>query len=214
MGKKCNFHRNNYFFLRTGHLQHMTHMRRVHWRATSRPTVVVRSTIRRYQTYFGINHPPLSDVVDMMSFFCRKCLQISFFSALGGVSGGELSTEVRDGGDQAGLGLHQAAARLCHTSETKTTGIWWWWYTSKVMPSQSLWFHILQVLAKNSVSDIEKREKKVLEKKLGEMEDELKVSDSLKNGMAKRKFVAPFNLFWLQWCFFFRKNMLVLKSWH
>ena len=33
-----------------------------------------------------------------------------------------------------------------------------------------------QVLAKNSVSDIEKREKKVLEKKLGEMEDELKVS--------------------------------------
>ena len=32
-----------------------------------------------------------------------------------------------------------------------------------------------QVLAKNSVSDIEKREKKVLEKKLGEMEDELKV---------------------------------------
>ena len=39
------------------------------------------------------------------------------------------------------------------------------------------------MLAKNSVSDIEKREKKVLEKKLGEMEDELKVSDSLKNGM-------------------------------
>ena len=34
----------------------------------------------------------------------------------------------------------------------------------------------MQVLAKNSVSDIEKREKKVLEKKLGEMEDELKVS--------------------------------------
>ena len=32
------------------------------------------------------------------------------------------------------------------------------------------------MLAKNSVSDIEKREKKVLEKKLGEMEDELKVS--------------------------------------
>ena len=49
----------------------------------------------------------------------------------------------------------------------------------------TLWFHILQVLAKNSVSDIEKREKKVLEKKLGEMEDELKVSDSLKNVRAK-----------------------------
>ena len=32
------------------------------------------------------------------------------------------------------------------------------------------------MLAKNSVSDIEKREKKVLEKKLGEMEDELKVN--------------------------------------
>lgn len=36
-----------------------------------------------------------------------------------------------------------------------------------------------QVLAKNSVSDIEKREKKVLEKKLGEMEDELKVSGGI-----------------------------------
>ena len=36
---------------------------------------------------------------------------------------------------------------------------------------------VSQVLAKNSVSDIEKREKKVLEKKLGEMEDELKVTD-------------------------------------
>ena len=73
----------------------------------------------------------------MMSFFCRKCLQILFFSALGGVSGGELSTEVRDGGDQAGLGLHQAAAGLCHTSETKT--IWWWWcYASEVLPSQPL----------------------------------------------------------------------------
>ena len=43
------------------------------------------------------------------------------------------------------------------------------------------------MLAKNSVSDIEKREKKVLEKKLGEMEDELKVSDSLKNGIATQK---------------------------
>ena len=43
------------------------------------------------------------------------------------------------------------------------------------------------MLAKNSVSDIEKREKKVLEKKLGEMEDELKVSDSLKNGIAIQK---------------------------
>ena len=60
------------------------------------------------------------------------------------------------------------------------------------MPSQSLWFHILQVLAKNSVSDIEKREKKVLEKKLGEMEDELKVSDSLKNGIAKREIRRSF----------------------
>ena len=38
-------------------------------------------------------------------------------------------------------------------------------------------FPVLQVLAKNSVSDIEKREKKVLEKKLGEMEDELKVTN-------------------------------------
>merc|ERR1711936_878880 len=38
----------------------------------------------------------------------------------------------------------------------------------------------IQVLAKNSVSDIEKREKKVLEKKLGEMEDELKTLDQLK----------------------------------
>ena len=35
------------------------------------------------------------------------------------------------------------------------------------------------MLAKNSVSDIEKREKKVLEKKLGEMEDELKVSGEI-----------------------------------
>ena len=43
------------------------------------------------------------------------------------------------------------------------------------------------MLAKNSVSDIEKREKKVLEKKLGEMEDELKVSDSLKNGNSHTK---------------------------
>ena len=39
------------------------------------------------------------------------------FSALGGVSGGELSTEVRDGGDQAGPGLHQAAAGLCHPGQ-------------------------------------------------------------------------------------------------
>jgi len=38
----------------------------------------------------------------------------------------------------------------------------------------------IQVLAKNSVSDIEKREKKVLEKKLGEMEDELKTLEQLK----------------------------------
>ena len=44
------------------------------------------------------------------------------------------------------------------------------------------------MLAKNSVSDIEKREKKVLEKKLGEMEDELKVSDSLKNGITTLSF--------------------------
>ena len=59
------------------------------------------------------------------------------------------------------------------------------------------------MLAKNSVSDIEKREKKVLEKKLGEMEDELKVGDSLKNGIATRKkFVAPFKLLRLNWCFF------------
>ena len=36
------------------------------------------------------------------------------FPALGGISGGELSTEVRDGGDQAGPGLHKAAARLGH----------------------------------------------------------------------------------------------------
>ena len=56
----------------------------------------------------------------MMSYFLKEeFLQILFFPALGGVSGGELSTEVRDGGDQAGLGLHQAAAGLCHTSETK-----------------------------------------------------------------------------------------------
>ena len=48
------------------------------------------------------------------------------------------------------------------------------------------------MLAKNSVSDIEKREKKVLEKKLGEMEDELKVSDSLKNGIATRKIRRSF----------------------
>ena len=47
---------------------------------------------------------------------------------------------------------------------------------------QSSFFNIVtfpQVLAKNSVSDIEKREKKVLEKKLGEMEDELKVSGEI-----------------------------------
>ena len=43
------------------------------------------------------------------------------------------------------------------------------------------------MLAKNSVSDIEKREKKVLEKKLGEMEDELKVSEGLKNGNSHTK---------------------------
>ena len=48
------------------------------------------------------------------------------------------------------------------------------------------------MLAKNSVSDIEKREKKVLEKKLGEMEDELKVSDSLKNGIAIQKIRRSF----------------------
>ena len=42
-----------------------------------------------------------------------------------------------------------------------------------------------QVLAKNSVSDIEKREKKVLEKKLGEMEDELKVSGGIWNSILK-----------------------------
>ena len=158
----------------------MTPMRQVHWRATSRPMAVVRLTIRRYQSRITF-HPKQGKM--------RKC---AFFPALGGISGGELSAEVWDGGHQAGPGLHQAAARLCHTSETKTTGIWWWWYTSKVMPSQSLWFHILQVLAKNSVSDIEKREKKVLEKKLGEMEDELKVSDSLKNGIATRKIRRSF----------------------
>merc|ERR1712226_1447253 len=39
----------------------------------------------------------------------------------------------------------------------------------------------IQVLAKNSVSDIEKREKKVLGKKLGEMEDELKQLQKLKS---------------------------------
>ena len=63
---------------------------------------------------------------------------------------------------------------------------------SQFLSPITLWFHILQVLAKNSVSDIEKREKKVLEKKLGEMEDELKVSDSLKNEMAKRKIRRSF----------------------
>jgi len=38
----------------------------------------------------------------------------------------------------------------------------------------------IQASAKNSVSDSEKREKKVLEKKLAEMEDELKTLDQLK----------------------------------
>ena len=59
-----------------------------------------------------------------------------------------------------------------------------WHYFSLAMCLPFLNFQIFnivttnfcQVLAKNSVSDIEKREKKVLEKKLGEMEDELKVS--------------------------------------
>jgi len=45
----------------------------------------------------------------------------------------------------------------------------------------------IQVLAKNSVSDIEKREKKVLEKKLGEMEDELKQLQKLKSENEKLK---------------------------
>ena len=54
------------------------------------------------------------------------------------------------------------------------------------LPFLTSWFSFLwpptfaQVLAKNSVSDIEKREKKVLEKKLGEMEDELKVGGLVK----------------------------------
>ena len=68
----------------------------------------------------------------------------------------------------------------------------WASYFTISFPPITLWFHILQVLAKNSVSDIEKREKKVLEKKLGEMEDELKVSDSLKNGIATRKIRRSF----------------------
>ena len=38
----------------------------------------------------------------------------AFFPALGGISGGELPTEVRNGGDQAGPGLHQTAAGLGH----------------------------------------------------------------------------------------------------
>lgn len=38
----------------------------------------------------------------------------------------------------------------------------------------------IQASAKNSVSDTEKREKKVLEKKLAEMEEELKTLDQLK----------------------------------
>ena len=45
------------------------------------------------------------------------------------------------------------------------------------------------MLAKNSVSDIEKREKKVLEKKLGEMEDELKVSGLVKFDIQACKFI-------------------------
>ena len=68
------------------------------------------------------------------------------------------------------------------------------------------------MLAKNSVSDIEKREKKVLEKKLGEMEDELKVGDSLKNGIATRKIRRSFLFVLVILVFFFRKNNLCFEK--
>jgi len=45
----------------------------------------------------------------------------------------------------------------------------------------------IQASAKNSVSDTEKREKKVLEKKLGEMEEELKQLQKLKSENEKLK---------------------------
>ena len=88
--------------------------------------------------------------------------------ALGGVAGRELQTQDGDEFHQNRSRLNKTTIRNCNPGEARLL-------TATHTVGHN-WFY-MQASTKNSISDSEKREKKILEKKLAEMEDELKVRD-------------------------------------
>ena len=113
-------------------------------------------------------------------------LKLFLFSVVGRVADGKLSAPKRDGFHSIWFRLHQTPTRSCHTGNVFHLLFFIFIYFQGNITSD-IKIPIFQASTKNSISDSEKREKKMLEKKLSEMEEELKVLYYFPNSTFLRK---------------------------